>query len=336
MIDDLSAYVGKTVALTGASGYIGSALTARLAAADCRLLRITRDRNRLASAPAGDARIEDHEGVLADPALWQRLLGAERADIVFHLAGQTSAYVAESDPEADFNANVLPIVRMLRACETLDYLPTVIAAGAVTQLGMTTKTPSDETAPDDPITIYDLHKLMSERYIKHTARSRRTNGAVLRLANVYGPGGESSSADRGILNRTAHSALAGEPITVYGDGSEIRDYIFIDDAVDAFVLAGANAAAFSGEHFLIGSGVPHSLADGFKKVAAAAEAVSGRKIEVRNVPWPAETLQIEYRHFCANTAKFHGRTGWTAKVSLDEGIRRLVESIAADGVRAAT
>jgi UDP-glucose 4-epimerase len=316
---------GRRILVTGARGFIGSALVKRLAATDCVLIRASR--TPLDPISEQKATCETLIGDPSDPAFWHLAIGEAGADMVFHLAGQTSAYVAEADPEADDHANVAPVRHLIEACLTANRPVDALIAGTVTEAGLTERLPVNETWPDAPITVYDHNKLEAERCIEQASRDRLLRGACLRLPNIYGPGESVGSQDRGVLNKVIARAIAGQPITVFGDGSEVRDYLFIDDIVEAFVLTSLAMENASGRHFVTGTGTGHSLRQAFELVAAQVESTTGKPVQVETAPWPDGMLAIERRHFIADPAAIRDATGWRAKVALSEGIDRTIKRL---------
>jgi nucleoside-diphosphate-sugar epimerase len=190
--------------------------------------------------------------------------------------------------------------------------------------------PVSEALPDRPVSTYDLHKLTAETYLKLYARSGTVRGACLRLPNLYGPGPRSSSRDRGILNLMIRRALGGEPLTVYGRGEFIRDYLFVEDAVAAFVEAARRPSAINGEHFVLGSGAGSTIAEALGLVAEVVARRTGRRVRVEHVPPPADLAPIEQRNFVADVRKIYAATGWRPVRSLPEGIERTAEAFSRD------
>ena len=266
----------------------------------------------------------DLHGDVGDRAIWERVVDA---DVIFHLAAQTSVAVAEANPERDFHANVTPMRQLLAACRACRRRPAVMFAGTVTEAGLPEKLPVNEDAADDPITVYDRHKLMAERDLKAAATRGDVEGVTLRLANVYGPGAHGRQADRDVLNRMIGAAIAGRPLTVYDRGDQVRDYVFVDDVVDAFMAAAVNRARVNGEHFVIGSGQGTTIREAFELIAARVERSTGRAVPVTSVAPPAPTPAIERRNFIADHARFSAATGWRPNVGLAEGIDRTIEAL---------
>ena len=322
MTPALEFYSGKHVLLTGGAGYLATNLVEQLRGVTCRITRVDLPGSAYAS-PDGSPEVRNIDGDLRQPATWEKLL--EGVDVVFHLAAQTSTYVANDDPASDLEGNVLPMVHLLEACRRNAWRPTVLFSSTVTVCGIPSRLPVDETPPDDPRTVYDLHKMMAERYLKYYVRNDFLRGAILRLANVYGPGPRSSRPDRGILNLMVRRAMAGEALTVYRPGTQLRDYVYVEDVVRAFLLAPVHIDLLNGRHFVIGSGEGHSILGAFRLVAERVALKTGRLVEVDLADPPSPQSPIESRDFVADTGRFSALTGWRAAHRLPEGIDRTVE-----------
>jgi nucleoside-diphosphate-sugar epimerase len=196
----------------------------------------------------------------------------------------------------------------------------VLLSGTVTQTGIPKHLPVNETHCDDPITIYDLHKQMAEGYLKYYARQGFVRGAILRLANVYGPGPKTSSAERGLLNIMIRKALAGETLTVYGEGNYLRDFVYVSDVVGAFVLAGAKIGRVNGRHFVVGSGRGRTIAEAVNVVAERVALKTGHRARVVHIDPPRPALPIESRDFVADPGSLAETAGWHPRTWLAEGI----------------
>ena len=316
---------GKRLLITGASGYLASNLAKFLKEIPCTVRRITRKPG--LTPLNGNAIFEDIQGDIRDSALWDRAM--EAVDIVFHFAGQTSVYVADKDPVCDYQANVLPMLLMLEACKKNDVHPDILFAGTSTIVGLPEELPVNETFPDQPVTIYDAHKLMAETYLKCYARMGLARGVTLRLTNVYGSGPKSSSEDRGILNMMINRALSGKNLTVYGEGKFIRDYIYVDDVLLAFLMALINMDHLNEKHFVLGSGEGNSILQAFHQVADRVAQKTGIEVKVDHIHPPTGLSPIEGRNFIADPRAFTEITGWEPQYSLSEGIDRTLDSFRA-------
>ena len=268
------AFEGGRIVVTGGSGFLASALMARLSPVDCVLVGMTRSSGSVPASNCGKARRESIAGDIREREFWGRVLPG--ADFVFHFAAQASVYEAERDLNADWQANVQPIRHLLDACRESGARPFILFSGSATQCGVQDHLLVDESLPDRPVTVYDRHKLEAEGLLEDAVRGGWARGTTLRLANIYGPGAARGSADRGILNRMMRRALHGESLTLYGDGAQLRDYLYVDDAIDAFIAAAACAAQTNGRHFVLGTGEGRTLAEAFALVAQRAERLTGR------------------------------------------------------------
>lgn len=317
------AFEGRTALVTGAAGYIGSRLCLGLAELGCAVIRQSR------RPQAADSRFEDVVGELDGDGVWAAVAG--RADYVFHLAGQTSAYAAEADPAANLRSSLLPIMALGDVCGRTGWHPGIIVAGSVTEVGLGS---GSEPSGDRPVTVYDLHKLFAEQHLELLVRRGVVDGVTLRLANVYGPSpGLSGAADRGILNKIVGHCLRGRDITYYGDGDYVRDYVYIDDVVAAFLAAGAAMSSVNGRHFDVGSGQGHTIRQAFQSAADRSFAATGRAVRCSPAPWPDGMLSIEFRNFIADCGPLTTATGWMPTVDLKEGIDRTIAAFMSAGER---
>ncbi len=320
IVSPMSAHDGaamKPIVITGARGYIGSALVKRLTG-EGRALRLV-SRSAIAPARKAGAVIEHIQADLRDAASWSALVAGARA--IVHLSSRTDLRAAEADPAGDHDLNVAPIRALVRAAEQHETRIPVIFASTVTIVGDKHSNPVDEQTPDRPCSVYDRHKLECETILREAARRGVLRSCSLRLSNVYGYGISSVNSNRGILNAMMRLAAAGEPLTTFGDGTYLRDFTHVDDVVDAFCRAMTAPSVCDGSHYVIATGQGHSLAEVFALVAAEAFAQTGRRIEIRRVPEPADLHPIERRNFVGNSSLFRKLTGWRAQVDLKSGIR---------------
>jgi len=316
-------YSGKRILVTGGAGYLATNLAELLKDTDCYIIRLDRP-EAVFSKVDGAAKIKDVIGDVRERAIWESQL--KDIDIVFHFAAQTSVKVANKDPIADLENNVMPMLQMLETCRNKGYQPIVLFSGTVTETGIPVKLPVNETHTDNPITVYDLHKLMAENYLKYYVSEGIVKGAILRLANVYGPGPKNSAPDRGVLNLMVRRALAGETLTVYGKGDYLRDYVYVEDVARAFLEAARKIEEVNGQHFVIGSGEVHTIAEVMNLVSDRVALRTGKRVAVTHIDPPSPQSPIEARNFVADSSRFMRSTGWQAFYSLCEGIDRTLEA----------
>jgi len=317
------------IVITGARGYIGRTLAAALTA-DGHALRLV---SRL-SEPQGleTPRLTnvEHRAVdLRNPQDWLRLL--DGAGAVVHLSSRTDLRAAEADPAGDRALNVEPVYALVRGAQQCTIPVPVIFASSTSIVGDAHTNPVNEHTPDRPCSVYDRHKLECEAVLGDAVQRGTLQACSLRLPTVYGYGAGVSSTNpsRGILNVMIRRASRGEPLTLYGDGSVVRDFIHIDDVCDAFRRAIARPDIGEGKYYVIGTGRGYTLAEAFECVAQEASRVIGRKVEISHVPEPPDLHAIERSNFIGDAAKFRELTGWHPQVDLRSGIRDFFERLLA-------
>lgn len=307
---------GKTVVVTGASGYIGSELVNALVKHQCNVVRVSRNK----MMPLANTK-----SIMADIRIaetWTEIVA--QADIIYHLAGNTSVYEAAKNPAESLISTLLPLNHLIKAAQTQQRKPRVVFASTATVYGLTPKCPVAETVEPKPITVYDLHKLFAEQQLSLATQQGILESVSLRLANVYGPSNSNSSADdRGILNKVTSMALQGKDLTVYGDGNYLRDYIYITDVVNAFLFAAISPQSV-GLSFNIASGIGTTVKQIFSLVASQAGKIIGQSLAVNSVAWPSDASPIEFREFTGHIGKFKTATGWNPYVNLNDGIALMI------------
>lgn len=317
-------FLGRSILITGGAGYLGTNLIHTLKNVECNIFRL--DKEDAAFEPVhGLVNLTDLKGDVRQSSCWEKVIG--EVDIVFHFAAQTSSYIANEDPPADLENNVVPILRLLEACRKTGVKKTILFASTATIVGLTSRLPVNENFPDNPITMYDLHKLMAEQYLKYYTRFEMVSGAILRLSNVYGPGPRSSRPDRGILNQMTKRAVEGKTLTVYGEGNYLRDYVHVEDVARAFLNAAVHIDALNGRHYVIGSGCGYTIKESMQLVADRVLLKSGRPVTIEHIEPPTPQSPIESRNFVADTSNFSGLTGWKTSYDLIRGVDQMIERL---------
>ena len=322
-------FKNKNILITGASGYIAWNLIKALSKHACSIVCLSHNTKKI-EKQKGRAHVRFIESSYQD--LGGYLEAVIDIDIIYHLASQTSIYEAEKNPLADYKANVLPIQLLLEACRKSETCPIVIFAGTSTQCGMPDTLPVDETVVDNPITVYDFHKLQAERWVKFYTRQGWVKGVSLRLTNVYGPGPKSSSADRGILNLMINKALQGDELTIYGTGEHMRDYIYIEDIVSAFLSVPIHINKTKGKHFVLGSGVGTTIHDAIELVGELVSKHTGEKVVVKSIEPPSGLLPIEFRNFVGDITLLKKKSSFSIDYDLEDGINNTIDSLKTYGI----
>jgi nucleoside-diphosphate-sugar epimerase len=185
--------------------------------------------------------------------------------------------------------------------------------------GRSLRSTGDELPPARPVDVNGVAKLAGEQLHLVYAHAYGIAATALRLTNVYGPRQRLTSDELGFLPVFIRRALTGEPIELFGDGTQRRDCLHVDDVVDA-VLAATDARGV-GEVFNVGHPNTYALSE----IAASIVSAAGTASEVRLVPWPGERARIDIGSFHTGSAKITASLGWTASIGLDEGIADTVD-----------
>jgi len=240
-------------------------------------------------------------------------------DIIFNLAGQVSHNDSLENPLLDLDINYRGHVTVLEACLKNNRSAKIFYAGSRLQYGNTQRIPVDENHPRNPLTPYATNKNAAEDYSNYCHKRFGLKTVVFRIANPYGPRCQIKHNKYGIVNFFIKQALEGNEIRIFGDGRQIRDYLYIDDLTKAFLFA-AIPNQTNGEVYNVGSGVGISFAEMASKIVS----IVG-KGKLKHVKWPAEYINVETGDYISDIGKIQKHTGWNPSFSLEEGIRRTVE-----------
>jgi len=240
-------------------------------------------------------------------------------DVIFNFAGQVSRLISLENPELDIDINVKGSINVLDAVKIHAPDAKVIFAGSRGQTGEPIYLPVDEDHPDNPTDIYGINKLTAEKYHKLYFDVYGIKTTVFRINNVYGPRCQIKHGHYGVLNLFIGWALQDLPLTVYGDGSQTRDYIYIDDLINAFISIIDNSET-NGESFQVGSGIETRFLD---MVNIISDTVGKGKIVFQ--PFPDTLNKIDINRFVSSIEKLKKTTGWLPEISLEEGIFRTIE-----------
>ncbi|HYN94591.1 MAG TPA: NAD-dependent epimerase/dehydratase [Pilimelia sp.] len=321
-----------TVTILGASGFLGSALTAALSARPGRLRVVSR---RPAAVPA-DARADVlvHTADLADPA--QVAAAVADADVVLNLLKHDGDWRgADRDPDS-VRVNVATTKALVAAVQAgrRPVPPLCLFAGTVSQVGLPPDRPMDGTETDQPVTAYDRQKLEAERVLAAASAGGVLRGVSLRLPTVYGQGPAGGAPDVGVVASMVRRALAGQPLTIWGEGTVLREFVHVDDVVGAFLAAMDRPDPLAGRHWLIGTGIARTLRDALRMVARSVAAHTGEPaVPVVSTPPPAHATATDFRSVRINPIPFRVASGWSAGILLDEGIRRTVAALSIEHSR---
>jgi UDP-glucose 4-epimerase len=312
-------YAGKRVLVTGGLGFIGSNLALALAqhgaevtlldallpAYGGQLLNVEpiRDRVRISLSDLRDAdRLRD---VVAGQ------------EMIFALAGQMSHLRSMRDPVTDLEINCHSQLSLLECCRAVNPEAALVLASTRQVYGRPQYLPVDEAHPTLPVDVNGVHKLAAEMYYRLYWQVHGLRTVTLRLTNTYGPRMDLSSPDKGVLGVFLRQALTGETLRVYGSGEQRRDFTYVDDVVEALLLAGI-CEQVTGKAFNLGHPQPYSLL----AFARLLQTLTGCRYEC--IPFPEDQRAIDIGDYWGDFSRFHTLTGWNPAVNLGDGLQRTV------------
>ena len=313
-------YSGKRVLVTGGLGFIGLNISQRLLNLGATVTVLDNFMPTEISKQLSDL-LTNIKVAIADIRDEEKVERVVRdQEVIFNLAGKSGAADSNKTPLNDLDINCRGHLTILEACRVFNPGVAIIFPSSRLVYGKPLYLPVDEKHPLSPESIYAAHKLAVENYHLIYGNLYGLKSTVLRISNPYGPFQAGEGRAYGIANSFIQAAVSGRPITLFGDGSQRRDYLFIDDLVEALLCA-ASVEEARGRIYNIGDGQGTSLLE----LAEMAVLVAGRGKIVR-VPWPEEYRAIETGDYLSDISLARNELGWNPSMDIREGIERTVSS----------
>jgi UDP-glucose 4-epimerase len=314
-------YRGRRVMVTGGLGFIGSNIARRLTDLGADVLLMD------SLIPDSGGNFFNIDGIadrvrvnIADVRQESTMNHLVRdREVIFNLAGQVSHIDSMRDPYTDLDINCRSQLSILEACRKHNPAAKIVFAGTRQVYGKPDSLPVTEDHLVRPTDVNGINKAAGENYHILYNNVFHVRACSLRLTNVYGPRQLIKHNRQGFIGWFIRLALEGREIQIFGDGSQIRDFVYVEDAVDAFLRAGASDSV-NGQVFNVGGSEPISHADLAVLLIEIARAGS-----IRHVPWPAEKKVIDIGSFYADSTRFKKAVGWAPHVSLRAGLTSTIE-----------
>ena len=302
--------------VTGGAGFIGSMLVDRLLADGHAVAGLDNYSSGRASNLQQASQNPNFEFVEADivTADLDELLAQTKPEVVFHLAAQIDVRHSVADPEFDASVNVIGTIRLAEAARKAGVRKIVHTSSGGSIYGTPKRYPTNESMPTDPVSPYAAGKVAGEIYLNTFGHLYGMEASHIAPANVYGPR-QDPHGEAGVVAIFSRALLSGKPTKIFGDGSDTRDYVYVDDVVDAFVRAAGPHG--NGQRFNIGTSLETSVRELHSVIAAAAGAPDDPEF------YPPRLGDL--KRSCLDVRLAEMILGWHPQVKLDEGVRRTVD-----------
>lgn len=314
----MSAYVDKKILITGGLGFIGSNLARALVGQGADVTLADSLIPQYGGNPFNIEDIREQVSVnvcdVRDPFATAYLLQGK--DYLFNLAGQTSHLDSMADPQTDLDINATAQLSILEACRKVNPEIKIVFASTRQLYGKPDYLPVDEKHPIRPVDVNGINKLAGEWYHLLYNNIYGIRACALRLTNTYGPGMRVRDARQTFLGIWVRLLIEGKPIKVFGDGLQLRDFNYVDDCVEALLLAGTSDEA-NGKVYNLGS----SEVIGLKALAEMMIQLGyGGTFEL--IPFPPERKAIDIGDYYSDFSLIKSELGWQPKVGLLEGLKQ--------------
>jgi len=312
---------GKSVLITGGLGFLGSNLAIRLVREGARVCLCDAMLEGYGGNLANISEVRADVDVQFSDVRDENVMGqlAAGREVVFHLAAQVSHVMSLSNPYPDIDINIKGTAALLEACRKRNPGAVIVRSGTRGQYGPAVKLPVTEDAPSDPRGLYEISHLSAEMICRAYHRIHNMRIVPLRLTNVYGPRSQMKHSQFGVVNWFVRLALEGRPIPIFGSGQIVRDFLYVDDCVEALLLA-AEAPAAAGQILNVG----HDRPSTFLEVARLLEElVPGTTIEFTD--FTPERKAQEPGDFLSDISRIRRLLAWEPRVGMREGLARTVD-----------
>src|SRR5215813_1123255 len=309
-----SKLAGDRIVVTGGAGFVGSNVVRKLLSEDARVVILddfyTGDESNL---PRGEKNLEIIRGSVTDFDLVRDVVTG--ASLVFHLAAR-NIIVSTRNPREDYEVNIGGTLNVLLAAREAD-IPRVVYSSSTSVYGNPRYLPINEDDATNMLSPYAVSKFAGENYCKAFYESYGLSTAVVRYSNVYGTAQRPDNPYCGVVAKFFESAMAGEPLRIHGDGEQTRDFTYIDDVVEATLLAGINPKA-DGQVYNVGTGRETTI----NQLARTIIAITGSQVE----PVYVDRRDIDnIRRRVVNIEKMRRELRWVPSINIEQGLRRTYE-----------
>jgi len=308
-------FTGKKVLITGGLGFIGSNLAISLVKDGAIVTILDSLIPEFGGALFNIEPVKDQITINISDMRDTRSLDILVRDkaYIFHLAGQVSHGDSMRDPQVDLEVNCVSTMNLVESCRKYNTEAKIIYTSTRQVYGIPKKLPVTEEHPVVPIDVNGINKLAGEYYHILYDKVYNLRSTVLRLTNTYGPRQQIRNNRQGFIGIFIRQSLTGEKITIFGDGSQVRDFNYIDDVIDALKIAALTEGCY-GNIYNLGANSYESLLD----FVSILHNFTGVKYNV--IPFPSDKKIIDIGDYYGDWSKFSGTTGWSPEIGLQKGL----------------
>ncbi len=311
---------GKEVLIIGGAGAIGSCLTIKCVELGAKVTILDNLTPETGANLANLKKIKDKINLIRGDLRDEKLKEIVKCKhIIFNCAAQVSHTLSMKDPYLDLDINIKGTLNLLESCRHFNPKARIIHTGSRSEFGATKTLPIDESCSDNPTDIFSANKLGAELYYKIYHHAYGLFTVTLRLTNIYGPRAQLNNPGYNFINFFIGKVVQNQEITVYEPGTQLRDICYVDDAVDAMILAAQNDNT-AGKVYIIGTGKPTCPKELAQLMVSAAKSGSFRMI-----PWPPERKVLEPGDIILDYSLIKKELSWEPKTSIEEGIKKTID-----------
>jgi nucleoside-diphosphate-sugar epimerase len=298
--------------VTGASGKIGKNLIAHLLIQKWKVIAISSQPTKI-----------KNENLTWIQISWEKLheIVLPKIDVVYHLAGQNNAYIARNNVSEDIRSNLILTVNLLEALKKNSIKPLFITLGSATEYGSQNKEELTEKSNPAPETFYEVAKISTRSYIEQYEMEGVIRKSVsLRITNIYGMSKSIGDNDRGFIDDAIYRSLHNLDITCFGAGDFLRDYLHVNDLVEALATTYIRESSLKSNMYNLSFGKSYTVFQVLEKIQNLAQNRLGSTSKIIKIDFPSNKYAIEKRNARVNSNKFREESNWEPFLDIENGL----------------
>ena len=301
-----------TALVTGSSGKIGKNLIHYLLLKKWSVIAISSQKPKV-----------NHENLIWIQKSWDQLneVDLPKVDVVYHLAGQNSAYIARKNINEDVNSNLTLTINLLEILRKNSIKPLFITLGSATEYGSNNHGELTENCNAAPETFYEVGKIAIRNYIEQYEREGLIRKSLsFRITNIYGMNKSISDTDRGFIDDAIYRSMHNVDINCFGTGNYLRDYLHIDDLIEALATAYLMESKLDSNLYNLSFGKSHTVIQVLEKIQNLALQIKHTTSKIVKVDFPSDRYDIERRNARVSSKKFQKASNWKPRLNLENGL----------------